>query len=64
MNTAIFILRAKQLGLLLEELDELDEGFVLDLIIESANDHESYRKVAGQDEFDNFQSTTRDSWSN
>ena len=54
MNTAIFILRAKQLGLLLEELDELDEGFILDLIIESANDHEAYRKVAGQDEFDNF----------
>ncbi len=54
MNTAIFILRAKQLGLSLQELDELEEGFVLDLIIESANDHEVYRQVAGQEQFDAF----------
>lgn len=54
MNTAVFILRAKQLGLSLEELDELDEGFVLDMIIEAANDHETYQRIATQAEFDKF----------
>ena len=54
MNTAIFILRTKQLGLSLKELDELEEGFVLDMIVESANDHESYRQIATQEHFDSF----------
>lgn len=54
MNTAVFILRAKQLGLSLEELDELDEGFVLDMIIEAANDHETHQRIATQAEFDKF----------
>ena len=54
MNTALFVLRAKQLGLTLNELDELDEGFVLDLIIESGNDNETYQRVASQSDFDNF----------
>ena len=54
MNTAIFVLRAKQLGLSLEELDELEEGFVLDMIVESANDHEPYRQIATQENFDSF----------
>ena len=54
MNTAVFILRAKQLGLSLEELDELDEGFVLDMMIEAANDHETYQRIATQAEFDKF----------
>ena len=54
MNTAIFVLRAKQLGLSLSELDELDEGFVFDMIVEAANDHETYKKVATQADFDRW----------
>ena len=54
MNTAIFVLRAKQLGLSLDELDELEEGFVLDMIVESANDYEAYRQIATQEHFDSF----------
>ena len=54
MNTAIFMLRAVQLGLSLNELDELEEGFVLDMIIESANDNETYQRVASQADFDSF----------
>ncbi len=54
MNTAVFVLRAIQLGLSLSELDELDEGFVLDMIIESANDQETYQRVASQSDFDSF----------
>ena len=50
------MLRAKQLGLTLDELDELEEGFVMDMIIESANDLEnkSYARVAGQADYDKF----------
>ena len=48
------MLRAIQLGLSLNELDELEEGFVLDMIIESANDQEPYRRVASQSDFDSF----------
>ncbi len=54
MNTAIFVLRAKQLGLSLDELDELEEGFVLDMIIESANDNEIYDHIATQADFDRW----------
>ena len=54
MNTAIFVLRAKQLGLSLDELDELEEGFVLDMMIESANDNETYDHVATQADFDRW----------
>lgn len=54
MTTALFMLRAVQLGLSLEELDELEEGFVLDMIIESANDNEKYDRTASQADFDNF----------
>ena len=50
------MLRAKQLGLAISELDELEEGFVIDMIIESANDLESdkYARVASQEDFNLF----------
>ena len=50
------MLRAKQLGLSIAELDEMEEGAVLDMIIESGNDmHEDeYRQVADQKDFDAF----------
>ena len=50
------MLRAKQLGLSIAELDEMEEGAVMDVIIESGNDtHEDeYRRVADQKDFDAF----------
>ena len=56
VNTAVFLLRAKQMGLTLSELDELDEGTVMDMIIESGNDlcDDEYRQVATQEDFDSF----------
>lgn len=55
MNTALYMLRAKQMGLTLSELEELDEGFVTDMIIESNNDSwDGYREVASQEDFDRF----------
>jgi hypothetical protein len=49
-------LRAKQLGLTLEEMEELDEGMIFDMITESANDNEadSYKQLATQADFDKF----------
>lgn len=44
------------MGLTLEDMDQLDEGMVFDLIIESANDNasDSYHEVATQADFDKF----------
>lgn len=51
-------MRALQLGLRLQELDEIDEGFVMDLIIESNNDYaeknEPKTREATQADFDRW----------
>lgn len=54
MNPAVFLLRALQAGLTVRDLDLLDEGMVMDIIIESANDHEHYDDMATQSNFDRF----------
>lgn len=54
MNTAVFFLRAKQVGLTLAELEELTVGFVMDLIIENNNDSCEYKQVATQEDFNSF----------
>lgn len=50
------MLRAKQLGFSLDELDQVEEGLVIDMIIESGNDLNSdeYSQVATQSDFDAF----------
>lgn len=44
------------MGLTLAELDELEEGMVLDMITEMGNDNasEEYRELATQEDFDAF----------
>ena len=54
INTAVFFLRAKQIGLTMEDLEELSVGFVTDLIIEGNNDQAEYRTLAEQSDFDSF----------
>lgn len=55
MNTALYVLRAKQMGLSLSEMEELEEGFITDMIIESNNDsYDGYREMASQEDFDKF----------
>lgn len=56
MNTALFMLRAKQIGLSLDEMNRLDYGTVLDMFIESANDShgDEYTVIASQEDFDAF----------
>lgn len=48
------MVRAKQMGLTLEEMDELEEGFIRDMIVESGNDNYEYKEIANQSDFDRF----------
>ncbi len=54
MKTPVLILRAVQLGISLKELDEIDEGLLLDMLTESANDKEDYAQVPTQAQMDRF----------
>ena len=50
------MLRAKQMGLSIAELDQMEEGLVIDMIIEAGNDlyEDEYCQVADQHAFDLF----------
>lgn len=50
----MYFLRAKQIGLTLEEMEEITMGIVMDLIVESGNDDYKYREVATQEDFNKF----------
>ena len=54
MTTALFVLRAVQMGLRISDLDSLEYGFVIDMMTESANDDFNYRPLATQEDFDRF----------
>ena len=56
MTTSQYLLRARQIGVTLSELDDLEEGFVTCMIIEAANDAEadSYKQLATQEDFDRW----------
>lgn len=56
MTSALVILRAKQVGFTLDEIDSLTWGQLMDVIVESANDNykypvkgtsEDYKKLMG-----------------
>ena len=48
------MLRCKELGLSIEELEELDYGLVYDMITEKNNDEYDYPVKASQSDFNNF----------
>lgn len=48
----MYFLRAKQIGLTLEEMENLEIGFVFDMMIESGNDYCKYPELAEQDDID------------
>lgn len=54
MTTALFLLRCLQVGLSLDDLDNLDIGLVSDMFVEMSNDHETWDKKATQEDFDKF----------
>ena len=54
MTTGLFLLRAVQMGLNLDDLDGLEYGVVLDMMIEAANDEYKYKEIANQDDYNRF----------
>lgn len=48
------MLRCKELGLSVVELDNLDFGLVMDMMVEKANDDYPYPFKASQKDFDRF----------
>ena len=55
MTTALFLLRAAQLGISIAELDLLTVSMVFDMMTEKINDTEGeYARVATQEDIDNW----------
>lgn len=55
MTTALFLLRAAQLGISIQDLDLLTVGMVFDMVTEKINDTEGeYARVATQEDIDNW----------
>ena len=54
MTTPLFLLRCKQLGLSMTELDLLTIGLINDMFTERQNDDFKYDTLASQDDFDRF----------
>lgn len=54
MTTALFLLRVYQIGMKLDDLDDLEAGTVFDIMTEAANDDFKYKQVATQNDFDRF----------
>ena len=54
MTTGLFMLRCKELGLSVSELEQIDYGLVMDMLIEQSNDEYKYPYKATQKDFDKF----------
>lgn len=54
MTTPLFLLRCKQLGLSMTELDLLTIGLINDMFCERENDNHKYSSLATQEDFDLF----------
>lgn len=50
MTLALFLLRATQIGLRLEDLDCLEYGTVIDMMTENANDGCEYNMLASKED--------------
>jgi len=54
MTLGLFLLRAFQMGLTLDDLDGLEYGTVVDMMTESSNDGADYAILPTQEDFDAF----------
>ena len=54
MTIGLFYLRCKELGLSVEDLENMDYGLVEDMLTERGNDEYKYPYKATQEDFDNF----------
>lgn len=53
-TTGLFMLRCKELGLSVIELENMDFGLVADMLVEKENDEYSWPYKATQKDFDKF----------
>lgn len=54
MTTPLFLLRAVQLGVSIQDMDLLTIGLIMDMYTESTNDSVKYPTLATQENFDKF----------
>lgn len=54
MTTALFLLRCTEVGLSMNDLDELSVGMVNDMFVEKSNDNYDWKELASQEDFDRF----------
>lgn len=54
MSTALFLLRCTEVGLSMNDLDELSVGMVNDMFVEKSNDNYDWKEIASQEDFDRF----------
>lgn len=54
MTTALFLLRAVELGLSMDDLDDLSVGMVSDMLAERSNDDYEWPILGTQEDMDNF----------
>lgn len=54
MTISLYALRCFQMGLHMADLEQLNYGDVVDMMIESGNDSYEYKTVATQEDFDRF----------
>lgn len=54
MSTALFLLRCTELGLSMEDLDDLTVGMVNDMFTEKSNDNYEWKEIASQEDMDKF----------
>ncbi len=50
----MFILRCAELGLSIDDLEQMDFGMVSDMLVEKNNDEYKYPYKATQEDFDKF----------
>lgn len=54
MTISLYMLRAFQTGLHMSDLEQLNYGDVMDIMVESVNDSVEYKELATQEDFDRF----------
>lgn len=54
MTTALFLLRCVELGLSLNDMDEMSVGLVNDMFTEKSNDNYDWKQLASQEDMDKF----------
>ena len=54
MTTGLYLLRCKEMDLSVADLERIDYGMIMDMLIEKANDSYEYDYLANEDDYKNF----------